>query len=82
MSVSTVHRRPWTSPCAYVAASTVAVLARTRVGLYYPIDPVHLPAPLRDRPGLRVIDRPSGWRWDRWYSSSPMAAAGRKRAEA
>jgi hypothetical protein len=48
--------------------------AGLEVGLYCPDNPVHLSAMLRNRPGLRISLRESGWRWSRWSSNSPTTA--------
>lgn len=36
--------------------------------------PEDIPARLRRHPSLRFFLRDSGWRWDRWYSRTPMRA--------
>jgi glycosyltransferase involved in cell wall biosynthesis len=60
----------------YVATQLLCELARAgvQVDCYLGARPEELPEVLRGEENLRFILCPSRWRWDRWYSRTPLLA--------
>jgi glycosyltransferase involved in cell wall biosynthesis len=60
----------------YVATQLLRELARAdvQVDCFVVADESGLPPSLLAEPGLRFFCRPSRWKWDRWYSRTPMRA--------
>lgn len=60
----------------YVGTQFLRELARAgaRIDCFLGVPPEEIPAELRDEPGLNFVLRTSWWRWDRWYSRTPLLA--------